>query len=157
MRLEGGRGEGFRGAESIAMRLKASQLANQPASQPVNKRRYDGHKVQVVKKKKEGKGQIGLAIRLVQSDRFEIHTAQMQVQDFTVIRISPIVYNDRDILEIGVISQSPQTGHTNTNTHKILQQQQVMHVLANTLVHTHTNCSNTQNKESASVLTTQQK
>lgn len=43
---------------------------------------------------------MGLAIRLVQSDRFEIHTAQMQVQDFTVIRISPIVYNDRDILEI---------------------------------------------------------
>lgn len=53
MRLEGGRGEGFRGAESIAMRLKASQLANQPASQPVNKRRYDGYKVQVVKKKKK--------------------------------------------------------------------------------------------------------
>lgn len=41
----------------------------------------------------------------------------MQVQDFTVIRISPIVYNDRDILEIGVISHSPQTGHTNAHTH----------------------------------------
>lgn len=38
----------------------------------------------------------------------------MQVQDFTVIRISPIVYNDRDILEIGVISHRPQTGLTNT-------------------------------------------
>lgn len=55
----------------------------------------------------------------------------MQVQDFTVIRISPIVYNDRDILEIGVISHGPQTGHANTHarthTHKkVLQQQQVM-------------------------------
>lgn len=55
----------------------------------------------------------------------------MQVQDFTVIRISPIVYNDRDILEIGVISHSPQTGHTNTD---------IMHS------HTHT-------QQSASVLT----
>lgn len=42
----------------------------------------------------------------------------MQVQDFTVIRISPIVYNDRDILEIGVISHSPKLGtQTHTNTH----------------------------------------
>lgn len=48
-----------------------------------------------VKKWGGGEREIGLAIRLVQSDRFEIHTAQMQVQDFTVIRISPIVYNDR--------------------------------------------------------------
>lgn len=36
-----------------------------------------------------------VGLELVVSDRFEIHTAQMQVQDFTVIRVSPIVYKDR--------------------------------------------------------------
>lgn len=87
----------------------------------------------------------------------------MQVQDFTVIRISPIVYNDRDILEIGVISHRPQSGHTNTHIqrNKILQQQQVMLVFfcfvcffADTFQHTHTRthpdtrCSNSQDKES---------
>lgn len=66
----------------------------------------------------------------------------MQVQDFTVIRISPIVYNDRDILEIGVISHRPQTGHTNTH---------IMHVsLGRRHTHTYTHCSDT---KSASVLT----
>lgn len=59
----------------------------------------------------------------------------MQVQDFTVIRISPIVYNDRDILEKGVISH--------TDTHTQFSQQQVMHVLENTLVHTHTHTAAT--------------
>lgn len=72
----------------------------------------------------------------------------MHVQDFTVIRISPIVYNDRDILEIGVILHGPKLG-IQTHTH-CLQQQHVMHGLANTP----TQCSNTQNKESLLVLAT---
>lgn len=74
----------------------------------------------------------------------------MQVQDFTVIRISPIVYNDRDILEIGVISHSPKLGKQ-THTHKILQQLQVMHVLANTQdtdKHTYTPQQHSEQRES---------
>lgn len=51
----------------------------------------------------------------------------MQVQDFTVIRISPIVYNDRDILEIGVIFTQPQ-----------LDKQTHTHSPANHATHTHT-------------------
>lgn len=58
----------------------------------------------------------------------------MQVQDFTVIRISPIVYNDRDILEIGVIFTQP-PNWARKHTHKTLRQRQVMHVLADALVH----------------------
>ena len=71
----------------------------------------------------------------------------MQVQDFTVIRISPIVYNDRDILEIAVILKGPKLG---TQTHTILQRH------AFSCKHTHTHCSHTQNKESPSVLNTVQ-
>lgn len=57
---------------------------------------------------------MGQPLGQFESDRFEIHTAQMQVQDFTVIRISPIVYNDRDILR--VISYSPKLGAQNPPT-----------------------------------------
>lgn len=75
----------------------------------------------------------------------------MHVQDFTVIRISPIVYNDRDILEIWVISHGPQLG-TQTHTHtKIRKQLEVMHVLANTRIRTRT--PRQHSEESSSALT----
>lgn len=71
----------------------------------------------------------------------------MQVQDFTVIRISPIVYNDRDILEIGVIFTQP-PNWARKHTHKTLRQRQVMHVLADALVHKHKRRPHSEQRES---------
>lgn len=45
----------------------------------------------------------------------------MQVQDFTVIRISPIVYNDRDIRDDSYSDAAPDRA---TKTHKQQRQQQ---------------------------------
>lgn len=92
----------------------------------------------------------------------KIHTAQMQVQDFTVIRISPIVYNDRDILEIrsySTLAPNWARKHTHKRNNKIIKLNKCvdaapkfMHGRAQTTHMTPHGCGRTPNKESPLVL-----